>query len=220
MEKRSEKNNLREEYADRFESFLKPAAKELQSYLKSLLIDQARVDRITARAKSVDSFVKKGVKEIEGAFVYKDPISQIQDQIGARVVVFYKDDVDIVSDVIRNNFRSIEHVEIIPESEQEFGYMGVHFVLHCPRDIFPDEVTRSQNPRFFELQIKTPYQHAWSEANHDLGYKSKVQLNSEQKRSIAFTAAQSWGADEIFNALHRTHAIETRSTSVKSDTPS
>ncbi|MHA1279982.1 MAG: GTP pyrophosphokinase, partial [Candidatus Helarchaeota archaeon] len=52
-----------------------------------------------------------------------------------------------------------------------------------------------------ELQIKTVYQHAWAAANHDLGYKSEKDLPKDQRRKIAFTAAQSWGADQIFREL-------------------
>jgi len=70
---------------------------------------------------------------------------------------------------------------------------------------FPDDVTPDDGvdtyPEFFELQIKTLFQHAWSEADHDLGYKSDRELSREEKRQVAFTAAQSWGADKIFCSL-------------------
>jgi len=58
-------------------------------------------------------------------------------------------------------------------------------------------------PEFFELQIKTLFQHAWAEAEHDLGYKPPKPLTSIQKRKMAFTAAQAWGADQIFDELSR-----------------
>jgi ppGpp synthetase/RelA/SpoT-type nucleotidyltranferase len=57
-------------------------------------------------------------------------------------------------------------------------------------------------PQFFELQIKTMFQHAWSEANHDLGYKPESgELDPEHLRLLAFTSAQAWGADMVFNDL-------------------
>jgi hypothetical protein len=34
-----------------------------------------------------------------------------------------------------------------------------------------------------------------------LGYKPSVDLTSEQRRKLAFTAAQAWGADQIFEEL-------------------
>jgi ppGpp synthetase/RelA/SpoT-type nucleotidyltranferase len=59
-------------------------------------------------------------------------------------------------------------------------------------------------PQFFELQVKTLFQHAWSEANHDLGYKpGATPLSSSEKRQLAFTSAQAWGADHIFDELFK-----------------
>ena len=59
-------------------------------------------------------------------------------------------------------------------------------------------------PKFFELQIKTLFQHAWSEAEHDLGYKEDKHLNLDQKRRLAFTSAQAWGGP-LFEDFSGTH---------------
>ena len=56
-------------------------------------------------------------------------------------------------------------------------------------------------PSFFELQIKTMFQHAWAESEHDLNYKTINELSIEDKRLIAYSAAQAWGADEVFERL-------------------
>jgi ppGpp synthetase/RelA/SpoT-type nucleotidyltranferase len=69
--------------------------------------------------------------------------------------------------------------------------------------MFDDEVKEDESIQFFELQIKTLFQHAWSEAEHDLGYKPTTILTSAQKKRLAFTAAQAWGADQIFDELFR-----------------
>jgi ppGpp synthetase/RelA/SpoT-type nucleotidyltranferase len=83
---------------------------------------------------------------------------------------------------------------------KEFGYVGEHFILRIPSDVSID--CENENPlEFFELQIKTLFQHAWSEAEHDIGYKSPTELNALQLRKIAFTAAQAWGADLHFDEL-------------------
>ena len=52
--------------------------------------------------------------------------------------------------------------------------------------------------------MKTLFQHAWSEANHDLGYKpGSAPLTSDAKRRLDIPAAQAWGADRIFDELFR-----------------
>lgn len=133
---------------------------------------------------------------------YDRPFEQIQDLVGARVIVFYKQDVDVVSEVIKRYYKPIEQRDLIPESESEFGYVGKHFILSLPEDLFADDSDRNRSPIFFELQIKTLFQHAWSEAEHDLSYKPATPLTRLQKRLVALTAAQAWGADQQFAQLH------------------
>jgi len=58
-----------------------------------------------------------------------------------------------------------------------------------------------------QLQIKTPFRHAWTEASHDLAYKAAPQLTTLCKRKVAFTAAQAWGADQ-FSETYMRNSIE------------
>jgi ppGpp synthetase/RelA/SpoT-type nucleotidyltranferase len=192
-------NELRIKYTNRYNKILVPIANQLKDLIKDYFNGFERIDRITVRAKSIDRFMAKAHKDVDGKPKYTDPLKQIQDQIGARIVTFYKHDVDRVRKEVLNYFRHIESKNVIPESESEFGYFGRHYILLFPLDI--TETISSDIPPFFELQIKTLFQHSWSEANHDLGYKPSKMLSSDIKRKIAFTSAQAWGADEIFNEL-------------------
>ena len=195
-------SDLESTYRDRHQSVLVPLAERLESHLHQLFKKRfKRIDRISARAKAVDRFVQKAMKQVDGRAKYTAPLSQIQDQIGARIITFYLQDVDAISIGVEEYFRKIESREIVPDSESEFSYFGKHFVLFIPSELFDDALPAEKAPKFFELQIKTLYQHAWAESNHDLAYKPVEELTSDQKRRIAFTAAQSWGADQIFNEL-------------------
>lgn len=194
---------LRETYAARREAMLLPLATHLEAHLKGLFDTYPRIDRISVRAKTTERFVMKAEKQIDGKPKYSDPLNQIQDQLGARIVTFYKSDVDRLTEEVQKYFRYIESRHIVPDSEREFGYEGRHFILFIPRDVFDDTVREDESIPFFELQIKTLFQHAWSEADHDLGYKPSGDLSSEQKRRLAFTAAQAWGADQIFDELYK-----------------
>jgi putative GTP pyrophosphokinase len=191
------------EYKKRYDAYLKNIAIELQGHISAHFSGSENIDRIIARAKDPDRFAEKAQRTDEnGRPKYRSPLTEIQDQLGARIVVFYSDDVASVREVIMRYFQPSEQRELVPESEWEFGYFGFHFVLPLPRDVVPSEINPAEAPRFFELQVKTLFQHAWSEANHDLGYKAEKPPSPEQKRLLAYTAAQAWGADRVFNELH------------------
>lgn len=153
-----------------------------------------RIDRIAARAKAIDRFVAKATTKKDGKAKYSDPLMQIQDQIGARVVGFYLDDAIKIANQIKDYFRHVEEKELISENPKEFGYVGLHFILFIPDDLI-EAAERENCPRFFELQVKTLFQHAWSEAEHDLMYKPFSEFTREERRKVAFTAAQAWGAE-------------------------
>lgn len=194
--------SLLDEYGKKHRRVLVPVARQLEKLLCSQLSGVARIDRIYARAKSPERFVAKAerLKE-DGSPKYSSPLVQIQDLIGARIVVLYLPDVAGVGRQILKYFRHIEQLEIVPESEWEFGYFGQHYVLALPTEAVPTDLTVGDAPRFFELQVKTLFQHAWSEAEHDLGYKGAKGLTADQKRELAFTSAQAWGADRVFAEL-------------------
>lgn len=189
-------------YQLRSSAVLVPLAIRLEEHLRDQLDGVNRIDRVHTRAKAVDRFVAKATKEVDGVTKYSDPFSQIQDQVGARIIVFYLSDVKAVSERIGRYFSHIEKRDLVPESESEFGYFGLHYVLRTPTDVLDPAWDKSLVPEFFELQIKTLFQHAWSEANHDLGYKSfSGDLSSSDKRKMAWASAQAWGADQIFDEL-------------------
>jgi putative GTP pyrophosphokinase len=193
---------LAEAYRRRFDAALTPVAAALERHLADLFNREIRIDRITARPKSVERFLAKAGTANNGKKKYTQPLQEIQDQLGARIITFYKSDVDRIKLLVQKYFKSIESRELVPESEWEFGYFGHHLVLLVPSEVIDTSIDRSLVPRFFELQIKTLFQHAWSEANHDLGYKPEsLPLSTDEKRRLAFTSAQAWGADRVFDEL-------------------
>jgi putative GTP pyrophosphokinase len=197
-------SGLENEYRRRFETILVPLAKALERHLKDTLKGQVRIDRISARAKSVDRFVAKATATEDGRLKYSEPLQQIQDQVGARVVTFYLSDVDRIAAIIDRYYRRVESRVVVPDSETEFDYFGRHYILLIPTEITPSGAEESQVPDFFELQISTLFQHAWAEANHDLAYKPpSATLPNDAKRRIAYTSAQAWGADRMFDELFR-----------------
>ena len=196
------KKELSGAYEARYEKVLQIVACNLHIYLNDLVDRSPRIDRISVRAKSPERFLDKAFKESDGrGQKYSDPLNEVQDQVGARITVFYLSDITRIKDIVLQYFVPIEIAKKEPERNAEFGYFGEHFILKLPDDVVPDGVSADSHPEFFELQIKTLFQHAWSEADHDLAYKSVRALDHLEQREIAFSAAQAWGADRIFEQL-------------------
>jgi len=187
-------------YKYRYDTVLCPLATKLEDHIRDIVI-YSRIDRICARAKSPGSFIEKAEKLENGKKKYHDPLNQIHDQIGARIVAHYLCDVEPLCEIVNSYFAPIEEKLIFPDSEKEFDYEGMHYILFLPKDLITPELPKEHCPTFFELQIKTLFQHAWAEADHNLAYKPIEELSKDQKRRVAFAAAQAWGADHFFNLL-------------------
>lgn len=193
---------LAEYYQRLYETRYCAVAGELRRYIRELVGEHPSVDRIDARAKRPESFLEKARRTDEtGSRLYDSPLTEVQDIIGARVVVIYRSEVSRIVEVLTEYFRHIEDEEVVPESQWKFGYFGRHLIVALPGDVVPAGADRDGVPAFFELQVKSLFQHAWSEANHDLGYKSPGPVEDVQKRKLAYTAAQAWGADQVFDEL-------------------
>ncbi|WP_321488312.1 RelA/SpoT domain-containing protein [uncultured Hyphomonas sp.] len=193
--------NLELRYSDLHDNYLVPCTNLLREHVAGKFLTTKFIDRVSARAKSVESFLGKATKELEdGSAKYKDPFEQIQDLIGVRIVVFYPQTVVVIDDIIDSYYTSYEESEKHPESSQEFGYEGKHFLLKIPAETLPDNVP-TDFPECFELQIKTLFQHAFSEATHDLVYKPGSTIASDQQKRAAYAAASAWGADQVLQQL-------------------
>ena len=189
-------------YGHNFNTLVSVAHK-LEKFLTSRLSDQSHIDRISCRVKSPQSFASKAAQMLEDGFTpkYSVPLVQVQDQIGARVLVLYLADVEVVRAAVERYFTPIEQRERIPDSPSAFGYVSYHGIFALPDDVIPEYNSNYAGPRFFELQIKTLFQHAWAEANHDLVYKPHWELTLDQQRLHAYASAQAWGADRVFEEL-------------------
>ena len=189
-------------YGNKFDTLVS-VAHELEKFLTSRLSDQSHIDRISCRAKSPESFASKAAQVLQDGITpkYSVPLVQIQDQIGARVLVLYLADVEVVKADVERYFTPIEQQDRIPDSPSAFGYVSYHGIFALPDDVIREGSSNDAIPRFFELQIKTLFQHAWAEANHDLVYKPNFDLTLDQQRLCAYASAQAWGADRVFEEL-------------------
>lgn len=129
--------------------------------------------RIFSRCKSAASTVEKLIKKEEE---YKEKNKKMQDLIGVRVALYFKDDIDLCIKIIENCFNTVELVRDEEESEK-FSPMRLNMVCKMPDSIislFSSEIWEFPIDKTFEIQIRTIFSEGWHEVEHDLRYKHKT----------------------------------------------
>lgn len=112
-------------------------------------------------------------------------LEDITDILGARVVCFMADEIDLIGKKVEETFvidweNSSDKRALI--KEDAFGYLSLHYICSLPfGDKWPDEICGKK----FEIQIRTILQHAWSVIQHDIGYKSDFGVPRDIKRQFA-----------------------------------
>lgn len=147
------------------------------------------VASIESRVKSEDSLA--GKLELKGS-KYKS-LADITDILGLRVITFYFDDVDIVASAVERLFEvdwenSVDKRRL--HEVDSFGYQSLHYICRVP-----------DMPYRFEIQMRTLLQHAWSNMNHDTGYKSGVEIPREYIRNLNRLAGMLELVDEQFSRI-------------------
>jgi putative GTP pyrophosphokinase len=188
---------------------LKALANNLEREVNAQLNGVPHIDRVAFRAKAPDSYIVK-VYDRRIDPPYAAPLLEVEDQVAGRVTVFFLDDVDVVLERLRRLFGEVELAERRPEKVTEFDYEGFHAVYNIPPHCKPSDWNhRDDLPATFELQVRTLFQHAWAEPQHDIAYKPTVELTFEERREVAWVAASSWGADHAYSRLWKQVAERT-----------
>jgi putative GTP pyrophosphokinase len=195
-------HRLAQEYEQRIDA-LKYVCERLDRMVQDAL-EIAHIDRVAFRVKDSVSFANKALNcNDDGSPKYDAPFRQIEDQVAGRVIVFFRSDLATAHDCLVNVFGPVEITRKEPAGPGEFGYESDHFVFSIPEHVRPDEwKERFDFPSTFEMQVRTLFQHAWAEPQHDIGYKGR-ELSDDTKRELAWIAASAWGADTTLDRLER-----------------
>ncbi len=130
------------------------------------ILDDAGINYLTVegRTKSVESFAQKALRTHADGPVYADPLTEITDQIGVRVITYLLSDVQAVADLLGGELPLLSDRDMGQETADEgrFGYSSRHLLVGLDGD------TPAQ------VQIRTVLQHAWAEFEHDIRYKGSI----------------------------------------------
>jgi ppGpp synthetase/RelA/SpoT-type nucleotidyltranferase len=176
----------------------------LTELTEATLKSKGMAGRVTSRLKTIDSLVRKLIKqEKEG----RNPtFESIVDKVGVRAVVRFKEEVEEAASAFRSAFRCIK-LEFKSEGKQlnEFGYQSCHMDI----GLREDHSNYSPFQSFVgELQVRTVAQDLWADMAHELSYKSVLRdlaplLQTLIDRRIYILSALVESADMEFSRINK-----------------
>jgi predicted RNase H-like nuclease/ppGpp synthetase/RelA/SpoT-type nucleotidyltranferase len=158
------------------------------------ILDEAGINylTITGRAKGIASFAEKATRTEQGRPLYADPLRDIGDTLGIRVITYVRDDVEAVAALLAEQLPVLDDRDFgeLTASQGRFGYASRHLQVEI-------------DGRVVQVQLRTVLQHAWAEFEHDIRYKGTVPVEhaSEFDRRFTLAAGLLELADQEFSAI-------------------
>lgn len=149
------------------------------------LCDQIGVDaQVESRTKSLSSFESKINRPGKN---YSNPLNEITDLVGVRIIANTLNDVDLVVEKLRSEFlidqeNSVNKAEIL--DADRFGYLSQHLIIELSKHRTTLFEWKEFESIRAEIQVRTALQHTWSVVQHPLDYKSVSSIPRELRRRL------------------------------------
>jgi ppGpp synthetase/RelA/SpoT-type nucleotidyltranferase len=174
---------------------------KLHSLIDELLEREAIKAVIESRAKEVESFEEKLNRPDK---CYENPLKDMTDLSGIRVILPMLDDVEKVTAITAQEFtvddaRSVNKLDLL--APDRFGYLSQHYIVkikepRCSLAEWEDFVDL-----YAEVQVRTVLQHAWAGIEHSLNYKSTHDVPKQLRRRMFRLSALFELADQELNSI-------------------
>ncbi|KZN44832.1 GTP pyrophosphokinase [Pseudoalteromonas luteoviolacea] len=169
----------------------------IHSLINALLNSSSiKTHSVSSRVKDRNSLQKK----IEKKGKYTS-LTEITDIVGVRIITHYSDEVDQIADLIEKEF-TIDAKNSIDKraslDPDRFGYLSLHYVASLSSSRSKLKEYKKFSTMKFEIQIRSILQHTWAEIEHDIGYKSKIEIPKPVRRKFSQLAGLLELADDQF----------------------
>jgi ppGpp synthetase/RelA/SpoT-type nucleotidyltranferase len=165
-------------------------AKVLERLLQKVVDTLGIMALVQTRPKSLASFAEKCLRKYDK---YKDPVSQLTDLCGGRVVTYTQADAVAVCRFVEDNFKVDEANSLDLATRlktSEFGYRACHYVVVMDsKPLLGVDIPLALEGRKAEIQICTFLQHTWAAIGHDRLYKGNVKAPKHIEREVHRVAA-------------------------------
>lgn len=173
--------------------------RELENIVSKLLkAKKVRVHSVTHRLKEEHSLRRK----VMGG-KYQN-LAEVTDICGVRIITFFADEVDKVAEIIESEFE-IDTANSVDKraalDPDRFGYLSRHYVVSLSRNRSALAEYAAFKECKAEIQIRSILQHTWAEIEHDLGYKSSIEVPKDMRRQFSMLAGLLELADQQFAVL-------------------
>lgn len=154
--------------------------------------------QIEARTKEIPNFIAKLRRKDSK---YEEPLAEVTDLAGVRIVLYYLDDVERVGELIEKQF-TLDSENSIDKSAaldpDRFGYLSVHHIVRMSsaREGLPE--WKRYAGLCAEVQVRTVLQHAWAAISRKLAYASVREAPRDLQRSLNRLSALLELADDQF----------------------
>ncbi len=171
-----------------------------KQFLKEIL-DTINIKYILeARPKDPQHLREKILREDKS---YKDPLHEITDFSGLRIILHNLTDAKKVVKLIEEEFVIDKENSIYSYNNpaNQFGYSSIHLVVYHKEKRLNLIEWKDFKLLKAEIQIRTQLQHAWAEISHEFDYKLEADIPKEVRRRLFRLSALFELADEEFDKI-------------------
>ena len=186
-------NQAREQLVFQFD-LLKEALKQYCGYNV--------INHITSRVKTPESIINK-MKKKNYEVNYQNLIEKINDISGIRIICTFKDDIEMVKNIIKR----MQTIEVLKEKDyiknpKKSGYSAYHVIVELPMKYEEQEIYVKA-----EIQICTMAMNFWATAEHKIKYKATGKVSKFESKKLEIYAKIINKLDEKIKRMYRKKVV-------------